>query len=331
MNTAEPKKYQELLTRKASILVNNIAAIEKEARTVGGSEAVIASMCAPYYKTLGHIYADEFPLATALDESDLVVILDGPAVQRQHPRLSLISSYFTKVRTQVTRLTKELADISQTHTRLPQQVDLGLSAYGRGSLVLGFSLPNASGLDEDEAGQPSLFGEEDPVFQAAKEAIRTLGVVSYHVAANHSMEQIAQDVTDGRLRDIAMSALQDISPTGRLGVSSVTITGSKMPEKSASLTPATRKAITESLKSPVVGDEFAELTGYVREIDFDAKRFDLRQIEQGEYRSVRCVYSSYQDADAEKWVNRKISIYGKVERNKDGKPRLIDIQIVMLV
>lgn len=330
MNRTELKTYRDLLNQKASILVNNIAAIEKEARAVGGSESVIASMCAPYYKSLSRIYADEFPLATALDESDLVVILDGPAVQRQHPRLSLITSYFTKVRTQVTRLTKELADISQSYARLPKQVDLGLSAYGRGSLVLGFSLPNASGLDEDEAGQPSLFGDQDPVFKAAKEAIRTIGVVSYHVAANHSMEEIAQDVTDSRLRDIAVSALQDISPSGRLGVSSVTITGSSMPKQSASLTPETRKAITNTLKAPVIGDEFAELTGYVREIDFDAKRFELRQIEQDEFNSVRCAYSTYQDAEVEKWVNRKVSIYGKVERNKDGKPRLIEIQIVIL-
>lgn len=327
MINAALKTHTDVFSRKVNILVKNIAAIEREVRATGGSDEDIASMSQPYYELLKRSYLEDYPLVTAFDTSDLIVILRGEAAELINPRLSLITSYFTKIRSQVTKLTKELADIAHSSARLPREVDLGLSAYGRGSLVLGFALPPASGLDENEVGQEMLFGEYDPLYKAAKEAMRTLGVVSYHVAEGHSIEDIAKDVLDGKVRDVALSAVQEIAPTGKLGVSSVTVSGKDQAHSAGELTPQVRKAVGEALKTPAVGDEFTELVGLVREIDLDAQRFELRQVEHDRISDVRCAYSSasYPDSEATKWVNNKVSIYGKVERNSAGKARLIEV------
>jgi hypothetical protein len=71
MNNATAQTFTGVLDRKVHILLAHIAAIEREVRALGGDDEMIAAMCEPYHDLLKSIYAEEYPLAKAIEESDL--------------------------------------------------------------------------------------------------------------------------------------------------------------------------------------------------------------------------------------------------------------------
>lgn len=330
MNGSDRKfdDWKGVLDYKAHLLFAQIAHIQNELKALGSSIDQIESLCSPYYELLESLYSEDYPLANALENSDLVVRLKGVDVDKDQPRLSVITSYFGKVRTQVTNIAKAIADLNNIGRRMPKQFDLTLSAFARGSLVLGFSLPTIEDLEVPN--QSTLFGTEDPLYKAAREAMKTLGVVSHFVAQDSPANVLAEAVPDAKIRDIALAAVNDLAPSGRTGISSVAIAGREIGSfESNLLTKETRSTIKRALEHPVESAEVATFPGHVREIDLDARRFELRHIENLEHNEVRCVYNeSYTDAEASKWINKYVTVSGKVERDANGKARLMEIESI---
>jgi hypothetical protein len=324
-------EWKEVLDHKAHLLYSEIAHIQSEMTAHGNNVAQIDLFCAPYYELLESIYSEDYPLANAVENSDLVVRLKGIGVDKNRPRLSVITSYFGKVRTQVTNIAKAIADLDETQRKVPRQFDLALSAFAKGSLVLGFTLPTLEDLENND--QTTLFGENDPLYQAARQAMKTLGVVSHYVAQDASLEAIAEAVPDPKIRDITMSAIGDLAPTAQSGLSSVAIAGREIGSfESGVLTKTTRANIRQVLKHPVASDEIITFPGQVRAIDLDARRFDLRHIENEKLNEVRCIYSDdyADDNEASKWINHHVLVTGKVERDPNGKARLMEIESIDL-
>jgi hypothetical protein len=327
-NGNHSSEWKAILDTKAHILYSQIAHLQSELAALGSTVDEIEMLCEPYYELLESLYSEDYPLATAIETSDLVVRLQGIGVDKDRPRLSLITSYFDKVRKQVTSIAKAIANLEEGGRRIPKQFDLTLSAFAKGSLVLGFSLPKLQDLEED--GQATLFGENDPLYLAAREAMRTLGVVSHSVVQNAPMEELAAAVPDAKVRDIALSAVKDLAPSGRQGISSVSIAGKEIGElEEGRLTKELRSSVQKVLEHPVEADEIAMFHGHIREIDLDARRFELRHVEQHESNEVRCVYGeSYSDSIASKWLNKYVTVSGIVERDANGKARLMEIQSI---
>ena len=63
--------------------------------------------------------------------------------------------------------------------------------------------------------------------------------------------------------------------------------------------------------------------GVVREIDLDARRFDLRRIVEAEIEDLRCIYPIDFYKVANKLLNKKLRVKGKIARASSGKPRLL--------
>ena len=72
--------------------------------------------------------------------------MEGTGVNRENPRVSLVAAVFSDVRSQVGNLAKAIAGIVEKH--IPRDMDLGLAAFGKGSLVLGFTLAAPTEVDE---------------------------------------------------------------------------------------------------------------------------------------------------------------------------------------
>lgn len=70
MNSATEQTFTEVLNRQARILHSQIAAIEREARAIGGGDELIAAMCEPYHNLLRSVYTEEYPSAQAIEESN---------------------------------------------------------------------------------------------------------------------------------------------------------------------------------------------------------------------------------------------------------------------
>lgn len=326
--TSNAHSLTESLDRKVQILHNNIAYLQRQAAAEGASEQVISTLCAPYLKLLKSVYTEEYPLAKAIEDSDILLHLEGPLVNTPSPSVSVITDAFQRVRTQVAKVAKAIAQMSPTKRAIPREVDLGLSAFAKGSLILGFTLPLPSGLREGEAGQVNLYGEDDLLYQAAREAIKTIGIVTEHLGQNPTekgIEELETMIPDAQVRDVALNAISKLAPTGK-GITKVGIGGKSVgSDNEVHLTPKLKESLRKHLASPVKKKDPGFFIGEVREADLDAHRFELRNIEGESITSLRCSYSDKSESVVKSWLGQRVKAIGHVARDKEGNPRLLAI------
>jgi hypothetical protein len=312
--------WSSVLKRRAQLLHQQIAAMQRLVTESGGSEEVMVQACSAYYRLLDEIYEKDMPIARALDHSDLLLHLDGEGLQTKSPRLSLVTGIMGDVRKQVGTMIKTLVSSFNEAVELPREIDLGLSSFAQGSLYLGFSLP------EPNPGYVVLTG--DPLFAASRQALTTLGAVTQHINEPNAYDLIRREFADPKLRDAALSAVGQLAPSGRRGVSSLEIGGRAL-QKGAwrLLTPQTRLQVRAWLEQPVLSHEVVELRGRVRAIDLDLRRFDLRRIDGGNLPDLRCIYPATFDVPAKKWLDTAVVVRGQVE-SYQGAARLLQVQSV---
>ncbi len=312
--------WSSVLKRRAELLHHQIAAMQRLVTESGGSEEMLEKACSSYYRMLDEIYEKDMPIARALDRSDLLLHLDGEGLQTEAPRLSLVTGIMGDVRKQVGTMIKTLVSSFNEGVELPREIDLGLSSFAQGSLYLGFSLP------EPKPGYVVLAG--DPLFAASRQALSTLGAVTEHINEPNAYELIRREFADPKLRDAALSAVGQLAPSGRRGVSTLEIGGRALLRgRWRLLTPETRLHVRSWLEQPVVSHEVVELRGRVRAVDLDLRRFDLRRIDGGNLPDLRCIYSASFDVPAKKWLDATVVVRGQVETYQ-GAARLLQVQSV---
>lgn len=318
-------EWTALIERQASLLRAQISSLTAYTQRCGGTAEDIHRLCSPYFDELARIFSEDFQLAKAIEQSDLLLRLDGIALHRKAPRVSLISGVFTSVRRQISSVAFAISGVLRPKGTLPKDVDLGLSAFATGSLYLGFTLadPNV-----DDSGVPTLLGEVDPLYAATKEAIKVIGIVTHQVTEGADLKEIEAELKDPKVRDTALAAVQHLAPSGKSGFDSVMVTGREFPSsKFAAMTPETRANIKELIKHPVYSTERDSFDGTVRELDLDLHRFELRRLVGSEIQEIRCVYpNQYSDSQAREWLDKKVHVKGTVERNPEGVPRLLEIE-----
>lgn len=313
--------WSEVLQRKAHLLHQQIGAMQRLVIDSNGGEEMLARACGRYYRMLDELYEKDMPIARALDNSDLLLHLDGEGLRTESPRLSLVTGIMGDVRKQVGTMIKTLVSSVNEAVELPREIDLGLSSFAQGSLYLGFSLP------EPAPGYQALAG--DPLFDASRQALVTLGTVSALCEEENGYDLIQRDFADPKLRDAALSAVGQLAPSGRRGVSSLEIGGRGLPNRAwTTLTPETRQQVRAWLDRPVLSDEVTEFRGRVRAIDLDLRRFDLRRIDDGNVPDLRCIYPASFDVPAKKWLDTTVVVRGRVE-SYHGAARLLQVESVV--
>lgn len=312
--------WSGVLRRRTELLHQQIAAVQRLVVESGGSEQILANASQPYYKLLDEIYEKELPITRALDRSDLLLHLDGEALQTESPRLSVVTGIMSDVRKQVGTMIRTLISSLNERVELPPEIDLGLCSFAQGSLYLGFALP------EPNPGFMAVQG--DPLFAASRQALSTLGAVTRHINQPNAYDLIQQEFADPKLRDAALSAVGQLAPSGRRGVSTMEIGGRALNNNAwCQLTPQTRQQVRAWLDKPVLSNEVVEMRGRVRAIDLDLRRFDLRRIDGGDLPDLRCIYPAAFDAPAKKWLDATVLVRGQVETYQ-GVARLLQVQNV---
>ena len=189
--------WVEQVEQKAAIVLNQMAAAWALASQLDMNPDEVAR---PYFDMLNALYADEMPHARALDNSDLVLHIEGPALRDPNPRIKLLSGIFADLREQVTKITKAMVGLSDSEpAKLPPELELGLTGLARGSFVMGVKVrpPQSAGsndqaVEQISGTQISLWGEDDPLYQAVREAIRSLARVAWYIGP----EGIDEEITD---------------------------------------------------------------------------------------------------------------------------------------
>lgn len=285
-----------------------------------------AAACAPYYELLKQIYSEDLPFALVMDESDIVFRMNGPAVDRAAPTMAAVTNVFKDIREQIGKVARAIVGLAETEPIAPFNVDLALSGMAKGSLVIGVKIANPC---QPESGENySVFGDDEPLTLAVRSAVRQIAVVTRYLSEEGIDPALAKAIHDPAIRDTVVIAAHQLSPSGRNGIDKVQIFSADQQESGHTMTPKVRRAIASNVKRPVRSQDRAEFVGTIREIDLDAKRFEVRGVR--DTGSIRCYYSENYIGQEDGLLNQHVRVSGLVER-LDGKPRLMQVEQIEAV
>jgi hypothetical protein len=253
----------------------------------------------PYRELLDSIYQRDLPLAKLVDQSDLLLHVRGSAASGPTPRVSVVTKFLTSARDQVTRLAKQMGHIEAF--RVPSALDMGFVGVAEGSLFLGFSAAPAEDGD------------------LTREAIKTIAQASFLISEESTIHELASAIHDPATRDMALSAIHQLAPSGLTGVSEVDILGRSV--RATSLTTETRRVARRIMAQPVAREEPATYVGTVREMDLDSARFEIRNVD-GHPDAIRCAHELDED-DVKQIVDKRVRVRGIPEFGPRHTVRLL--------
>ena len=295
-------EWQEVARSRIRLVQDGLLATSSLRASNKTHEDLIEMMEQPYRDMLEELYAIELPLAKLVDESDLLVRLNGPAASAPSPKVSVLAKALTGTRDQVTKLAKQLGGIFAQ--RVPASLDMNFVGLARGSLFIGFAA--------------SDIGDDAPLTQRA---VKLIGQASALVARDATLNEIASVFEDPAERDIAVDAIRQLSPSGRAGLNEVTLSGRSM-KGHVELTTQTRRHARMLMSQPVAQLQGqVDFAGTIREVDLDEHRFDLRNIDGYQY-DIRCAHE-IDEADVKALMGKRIRVRGKAELGKQGEVRLL--------
>ena len=308
--------------------------VEARARIIHGQAAAARALASrnhsdpdeverPYLDLLTRLYREEFQFAQLVDSSDLVARFAGPAVSRGNPPVSVVTSMFTNLRKQIQGIAKSIVGLTtDERVRWPAGLDPRLAGVAHGSLVVGIRI-QSDGVDA-ESGQQPLPEVSEPVLRAVRDAVRSVASVARYVRGNGIDDSIEEEFPDPAVRDTVMVAASRLAPTGRQGIDSLAFYGPNDPsEEARPLTASSRRTLSGAIARPVRVSGRGSFVGVVREIDLDAKRFEIRHV--SDVGAIRCVYSFDMEEAARKILDKRVRVQGQYETLANRKPRLVEV------
>lgn len=313
--------WTSAVERKAAIIHSQLAIARSLATANRRSADEISE---PYLALLRTLYAEEFPFAQLTDSSDLVARFRGPAVDIHDPTVSIVISLFSDLREQIRSIAKSIVGLASDRRMLwPAQLDPHLSGVAHGSLLVGVSVsPPAS--DTAKGHQYEIEGASDQVFESVRSAVRSLSLVAHYVGDGGVKDSIREAFPDPAVRDTVLVAARRLAPTGRRGIESVSFSSSESKQDRVEiLTPRSRLALSQALVSPVKVSTSGTFDGMVREIDLDARRFEIRSVSG--VGAIRCVYGPMHDQVVRAALDARIRVSGRYDTIEGQRPRFMAV------
>lgn len=316
--------WKDIYKKKIKTLNNSLALIRSHVNDMDLDEEAYSILAEPYYLELDKIYSEELPVIKAEENSDVLFHIIGPQINSETPKTSLVKNFLETVSSEINKLTKAIAGVKSETKRIPKDLDLSMTGFAGGSLYLGFSLI----VNETDK---NLLNEEDVLVKSTREAIKTLGIITKY-ADNLESEELKKEIDDPRVRDYAYMSLKELSPSSQSGIEKVVLSGKTINDnKKRELDTNTRNEVLRIIKTREVKGETDRYNGQIREIDLDAKRFEMRSIIDRELEEIRCIYpKNIEDKIAKGWLNEEVRVTGQVEYNAKRKPKLIQVESVKI-
>jgi len=316
--------WTDTVERKAAIIHSQLATARLLAAANGGSEEAIS---APYLKLLRTLYSNEFPFAQLTDSSDLVARFRGPAVDIHDPTVSIVISLFSELREQIRGIAKSIVGLATDQRMLwPSQLDPHLSGIAHGSLLVGVSVSPPAG-DTAKGHQYEIEGASAQVFESVRAAVRSLSLVARYVSDSGIDDSIREAFPDPAVRDTVMVAAKRLAPTGRRGIDSVSFFSPNAEQEPVELlTPKSRLALSNALLAPVKVSTAGTFDGLLREVDLDARRFEIRGVRG--VGAIRCVYGPMHDQTVRSALDARIRVGGRYETAEGQRPRFMAVDIL---
>ena len=279
----------------------------------------------PYFDLLSQLYREEFPLAQLIDSSDLVARFEGGSISRGSTPAKIVAAVVKALQDQIRIVAEAIAGLN-SDVPWPNRLDPLVTGLTKGSLVIGISIPSSSdgGLDTD--GQSEFPALPDPVLDSVRDAVRGVAVVPQYVCSDHIDQSIEEVIPDPAVRDTVLVAASKLAPTSRRGFDELILFGPNISNKDVTpLTVESRKVLQRAVAQPANMKRSATFTGTVRAIDLDAKRFEIRHVEEVNDGSIRCKYTNIEIENEKDILDRVVRVRGRYAQHIDGTPRLMDV------
>lgn len=318
--------WTETVEAKARIIHGQISAARALADRIGEDASKVDG---PYLDLLGKLYRDEYLFAQLVDNSDLVARFEGPAVHAKVPTVAIVASMCSALREHVQKVVKSIVGLATDEpVRWPAGLDLQLSGMAPGSLVVGVCIPGDESASMEH--QTMLPEVSRPVLEAVKEAVRSIAAITRHVHDDGIDDGIDEDCPDPAVRDTVVVAASKLAPSGRAGIDRLSLYEPDATGREATpLTRKSRKVLQNAVRQPVRVTGSGRFRGVVRAIDLDARRFEIRRVD--EVGAIRCIFGSDRDALAKEILDAEVIVAGEYEAQPDQRPRLIQISSLEVV
>jgi hypothetical protein len=289
---------------------DSLLAAAEWARESGADAATTDLLVQPYRELLDNLYERDMPLAKLADQSDLLLHVHGTAASGPTPRVSVVTRVLTQTRDEVTRLAKQLGGVKSV--RVPAALDMGLVGIANGSLFVGFSAVDATDAAD-----------------LTRRAVDTICEVSGLVAGDATLLDLAKAFPDPAARDMAVAAVRHLSPSGLAGISAIDVLGRRV-ARTIALTTETRRHARGLMAQPAEStSKKVTYVGTIRELDLDASRFEVRNID-GHPDDVRCAHE-IDEQEIKQYVDRRVRVTGTPEYGPQKTVRLLWVDEVELL
>lgn len=309
--------------------VHNRAAVLHDqisiAMQVQHSEGVdMSPFIAMYRSKLNELYSESMPLAGLMDRSDLLFHAEGPAA-RHHAAFSHAVAWLCD---EVERRVRQLAMASlglfgKAADDAEHDLRILLNGMAPGSLWAGFSVDSAQRMANS---RPLDLEDDSPALTTVRLAVRSLPLVPQFIGEERISEEINEAIADPQVRDATLMAAYHLAPTGRRGIHTLEISAPRSSDPQTSLTNRERVVLRETavMRPMLKTTKYGTFLGQLREVDLDARRFQLRGIP--EIGTLRCVLDELSVEIARKHIGMGAKVTGTYEQDSDGRPRLMRVE-----
>jgi hypothetical protein len=253
------------------------------------------------------------PMARLMDESDLILHAEGPAVRGDSPTLSAFSWMAGTAQASLRDLSRSIFDLlDRDARRLSKNLDLRVTGTAPGSLYMGFAIGSP--------GPDLLANDPDHVIKHIRDAVHTLPQLALAIGDEEISPEAAEIVPDAAERDSSFAALLRLSPTGKRGIHTVDLSAPGFTR--GSLSQRERVVLHDALRAPTLANKrYGVFAGEIRQIDLDTRRMHLRNV-QG-VGSLRCALPLLEPHQAKLLIGEQVRAEGEYEVDRNGRPRLL--------
>lgn len=276
---------------------------------------------APLFDRLRRLYLEDLPIAKLRQFSDLIIHIDGGSAAGNVPQLRAVNWLGRTARTQFTKLAAVALPSQQgNNNEMAKSANWGITGLVPGSIFMGFALQRPCPLPGFEVG-------DKQVFDSIVDAARTISIVPQFVRNDRVNKEITDAITDPALRDAAMMAAMQLSPSKTFLFDTVKIYAPG--GASGTLHFRERTTLRHALLKPMMRrKQEGEFIGELNEVDLDSSRFQLRNISG--IGTLRCVMD-FTRAHARTWLGHKVKVVGTYDTDVSGRPRLMRVKSISVL
>lgn len=284
----------------------------------------------PYMHQLVRLYREDMALAGLLDSSDLLLHAEGPGASENSPRLSAVNWLCSGAEKHIKHLLAAMLPMAGNLSRLASKdLDLRLTGLAPGSLYAGFAL---AGTDAGSASA-SLLPDDVAMLDWLRKALHALPVVPQFVGTDRMDKSIMEALPDPALRDAALVAAYELTPTGNKGIHTVEISAPRADDSIARQPHAMGLKERVVLREAIRGEPMmrriknGSFTGILRAIDLDSNRITIRNISS----DIPGLRGALADIGVAKgFLDQWVKIEGDYECSADGRPRMMRVSAINL-